>query len=150
MSEKNEPIFMTLSNDADGYLSAVQSAKDTLHIFKAQIEQLSVDDFACVKFYIPETRESLAGANIWLMNPFFEDGFCYAKPFELPNEFKWIQVGQWLKFSEVDILDWYILYNNGEMLGGYSLRYQRSILSDEGKAEFDQRVGVSKFIDQKW
>lgn len=54
-------------------------------------------------------RESLAGANIWLMNPFLKMDFVMQNHLNI-NEFKWIQVGQWLKFSEVDILDWYILY----------------------------------------
>ncbi|RZG77397.1 DUF2314 domain-containing protein [Acinetobacter sp. WCHAc060025] len=77
----------------------------------------------------------------------FEEGFCYAQPFELPKEFEWIHVGQWLKFAEEDLLDWYILSENGEMKGGYSLRYQRSLLLEDDKAEFDQHIGLSRFID---
>ena len=147
MSEMNEPVFMSLDAEVGGYQKAIELAKETLYIFKKQIEHLSHGDFACVKFYIPESKESLDGANIWLMRPFFEDGFCYAQPFELPKEFEWIQVGQWLKFAETDLLDWYILSEQGKMQGGYSLRYQRSQLSDDKKDEFDQHIGISKYID---
>lgn len=31
------------------------------------------------------------------------------------------------------------------MQGGYSLRYQRSLLPDSQKIEFDQHIGVSEF-----
>ena len=55
-------------------------------------------------------------------------------------------MGQWLKFAEKDVLDWYILSENGEMKGGYSLRYQRSLLLEDDQAEFDQRIGLSRFI----
>lgn len=146
MSNNNDPIFMNLDKKADGYQYAIQLAVDSLSIFKSQIEQLSKGDFACVKFYIPERKDASHGANIWLMNPFFEEEFCYAQPFELPKEFEWVQVGQWLKFAEKDVLDWYILSENGEMKGGYSLRYQRSLLLVDDQAEFDQRIGLSRFI----
>ncbi len=36
----------------------------------------------------------------FLMAPFFEDGYCFAQPFELPEEFTWVEVDQWLKFPE--------------------------------------------------
>ncbi|AYO53310.1 DUF2314 domain-containing protein [Acinetobacter wuhouensis] len=147
MSNKNDPIFMNLDKKVDGYENTIQLAVGSLSIFKSQIEQLSKGDFACVKFYIPEYQDASHGANIWLMSPFFEEGFCYAQPFELPKEFEWIHVGQWLKFAEEDLLDWYILSENGEMKGGYSLRYQRSLLLEDDKAEFDQHIGLSRFID---
>lgn len=147
MSSELEPKFMLINQEADSYLATVDTARESLYFFKENLEKLSEDDFTCVKFYIPESLDSEDGANIWLMMPFFEDNFCFAQLFELPEEFKWIQVGQWLKFSESDLLDWYILKSNGEMLGGYSLRYQRSKFSVEQQVEFDQHVGVKKFID---
>lgn len=147
MSSELEPKFILIDQEADSYLATIHTARESLYIFKENLEKLSEDDFACVKFYIPESLDSEDGANIWLMMPFFEDTFCFSQLFELPEEFKWIQVGQWLKFSESDLLDWYILKPNGEMLGGYSLRYQRSKLSVEQQEEFNQRIGVKKFID---
>lgn len=147
MEHEVQPQFMHLDPDADEYQSAVALAKQSLKHFKTYLDQLSENDFACVKFYIPERLGADQGANIWLISPFFEDGFCMARPFELPEEFEWIQVGQWLKLQESELLDWYIIFSNGEMAGGYSLRYQRSKLNEEQQAEFDQRIGVTKFID---
>ena len=147
MEREPQPEFMRLDHEADGYQSALALAKESLELFKANLDQLSEEDFACVKFYIPESLGADQGANIWLMSTFFECDFCIYRPFELPVEFEWIQVGQWLKLQESELLDWYILYGNGEMAGGYSLRYQRSKLDKEQQAEFDQRVGVTRFID---
>lgn len=147
MSSELEPKFILIDNEADAYVATIETARKSLHIFKENLKKISEGDFACVKFYIPVSLDSENGANIWLMTPFFEDNFCFARPFELPEEFKWIQIGQWLKFSESDLLDWYVLKQNGEMIGGYSLRHQRAQLSAEQQIEFDQRVGVTKFID---
>lgn len=147
MEGEAQPEFMHLDPDTDGYQLALDLARESLQQFKESLEHLPAEDFACVKFYLPEHLGADQGANIWLMSPFFEGDFCMARPFELPVEFEWIQVGQWLKLQESELLDWYILYSNGEMAGGYSLRYQRSKLNEQQQAEFDQRVGVTKFID---
>lgn len=82
MNNKNDPVFMNLDEVIDDYQLTIHLAQERLPIFKKQLEQLSKGDFACVKFYVPEKQEASSGANIWLMNPFFEDGFCYAQPFE--------------------------------------------------------------------
>ncbi|SDX89178.1 DUF2314 domain-containing protein [Acinetobacter kyonggiensis] len=147
MNSELEPQFMLVDHEADAYLATIKIARESLDIFKENLAKISEGDFACVKFYIPESQDSEEGANIWLMTPFFEDNFCFAQLFEVPEIFKWIQVGQWLKLSESEILDWYILKSTGEMFGGYSLRYQRSKLSPVQQVAFDQRVGVTRFVD---
>nr|WP_275891184.1 DUF2314 domain-containing protein [Acinetobacter ursingii] len=72
--------------------------------------------------------------------------FFYARVFELPSEFQWLKVGQWLKFEESTLLDWYILNENAEMEGGYSLKYQRSLLPENKWREFDEKIGIKGFI----
>ncbi len=146
MSSDEEPQFMTIKSDNSVYQKTIEDAQSSLNEFKTALENLPEDTYACVKFFIPENPESEEGANIWLMSPFFKDGYCCAQPFELPEEFTWIEVGQWLKFHEEDLMDWYLLTESGELKGGYSLRYQREHIPEEKRTEYDERIGVKKYL----
>ena len=137
---------MNISNDDSAFQKTIIDAQSTLPNFKEILTSLPDNTYSCVKVYLPESIDSNRGAYIWLMNPFFEEGFCYAQPFELPQEFTWIEVGEWIKFDEREIIDWYLLSNSGELRGGYSLRYQRSKISKEKKLEFDRRIGVKVYL----
>ena len=145
-AEKEEPQFMAVPENDEAFQKAVHDARSTINEFKQALENLPENVYACVKFFIPENPEGSEGANIWLMSPFFESGYCCAQPFELPEEFSWTEVGQWLKFPEEEILDWYLLSEAGELRGGYSLRVQRMFTPNEKQEEFDERIGVKKYL----
>ena len=136
---------MAVGSAGEDYQKTVEQARNQLEVFKAALTSLPETTYACVKFFIPESPESTDGAFLWLMSPVFEDGFCYAQPFELPKQFTWIKVGQWLKFAEADLLDWYLLTEAGELTGGFSLRYQRRKLAPDRRAAFDERIGVKTY-----
>lgn len=144
--EQEEPQFMSVAKDNSAFQKAVEDARASLNDFKSALDNLPDDVFACVKFYIPESEGSEHGANIWLMSPFFENGSCCAQPFELPEEFSWIKIGQWLKFPEEEILDWYLLSEGGDLHGGFSLRCQRELTPVEKRDEYDERIGVKKYL----
>ena len=141
-----EPQFMSIDKGNAKFKKATEDARSIIDIFKMALENLPQDVFACVKFYIPESQNSESGANIWLTQPFFESGSCLAQPFELPEEFTWIKVGQWLKFPEEDILDWYLLSDDGDLQGGFSLRCQREFIPIEKQTEYDERIGVKNYL----
>jgi len=141
-----EPLFMNIPKDNDAFKKAINDARSSIDIFKATLNNLPENVYACVKFYIPENPNVKDGANIWLMSPFFQDGYCCAQLFELPEEFTWIKVGQWLKFPEKDILDWYLLSEDGDLRGGFSLRCQREFTPTEKQTEFDKRIGVKNYL----
>lgn len=146
MEEFEDPQFMAVDSGSDEYQRTIDMAQETLWQFKAGLESLADEDFACVKFFIPESPESEKGAYLWLMHPFFEDGYCFARPFELPEEFQWLEVGQWIKLPEEALMDWYILTDSGDLTGGYSLRYQRELTPDNEKTQFDERIGVKNYL----
>ena len=145
-SGQEEPQFMSISKENSSFKKAIEDARSGLADLKVALEGLPEDVYACVKFYIPESEGAEDGANIWLMAPFFENGHCCAQPFELPEEFTWIKVGQWIKFPEEDILDWYLLSESGDLRGGFSLRCQRELTPIEKQAEFDERIGVKNYL----
>ncbi len=43
-------------------------------------------------------------------------------------------------------MDWYLLTESGDLSGGYSLRYQCSLMPDDKKAEYDNHVGVKSYL----
>ena len=141
-----EPQFMNISKNNIAVKKAIDDARSSIDIFKAALNNLPEDVYACVKFYIPEHQGAKDGGNIWLTEPFFDSGHCYAQPFELPEEFTWIKVGQWLKFPEKDILDWYLLSEAGNLKGGFSLRCQRELIPTEKQSEFDEKIGVKNYL----
>jgi uncharacterized protein YegJ (DUF2314 family) len=137
---------MGIRNNDAAFKQAILDAQHTLPEFKEALKNLPDNTHSCVKIYLPESPDSDKGAYIWLINPDFEDGFCYAQPFELPEEFTWIEVGEWIKFSAQEIIDWFLLTDSGELRGGYSLRYQKSKLPEEKQLEFDHRIGVKVYL----
>ncbi len=145
-SALEEPLFMNIDKGNASFKKAVEDARSSIDVFKSALEDLPEDVYACVKFYIPESQYAEDGANIWLTGPFFENGNCCAQPFELPEEFTWLKVGQWIKFPEEDILDWYLLSDDGDLKGGFSLRCQRELTPVEKRAEFDERIGVKNYL----
>tara|TARA_B100001778_G_scaffold323055_1_gene315986 strand:- start:299 stop:559 length:261 start_codon:yes stop_codon:yes gene_type:complete len=62
MEEFEEPQFMAVDSNSDEYQRTIDMAQETLGQFKAGLELLSDDDYACVKFFIPESPESEEGA----------------------------------------------------------------------------------------
>ena len=137
---------MAVDSKSDDFQRTIEQAHKNLHKFKDALEDLAEDTYAYVKFFIPESQESEDGAFLWLMHPFFEDGYCFAKPFELPEQFTWLTVGQWIKLPEESLMDWYLLTDSGDLSGGYSLRYQRNLTPDNQKAAFDERLGVKNYL----
>lgn len=146
MSNENEPTFTGVPSNSDEYQLTIKKARSTLNEFKEILLTIPDSSFACLKFFLPQEPESKNGAFIWLMNPQFEDGFCYATLFELPEEFEWIEVGQLLKLDENELIDWYILSDTGELRGGYSLRYQRSKLPKDKQNDYDNYIGVKTYL----
>jgi uncharacterized protein YegJ (DUF2314 family) len=146
MKTNEEPQFVNISNDDIAFKKTIIDAQSTLPNFKEILKNLPDNTYSCVKVYLPESTGSNQGAYMWLMNPYFEERFCYAQPFELPKELTWIEVGQWIEFDEKEIMDWYLLNDSGELRGGYSLRYQRSLIAEEKKLEFDRRICVKVYL----
>ncbi|MFX1238705.1 MAG: DUF2314 domain-containing protein [Promethearchaeota archaeon] len=60
---------------------------------------------------------------------------------------EYLSMGQWIKFPFDDIMDWYLLSDSGELEGGFSFCYQRSLLTPENRAKFDEYIGVEKYLE---
>lgn len=68
----------------------------------------------------------------------------WASIFEIPPEFTSYKVGDEVDVPETAVLDW-MLNQDGVLHGGFSLRYQRSLLPEEKRAEFDRHIGVVRY-----
>jgi uncharacterized protein YegJ (DUF2314 family) len=68
----------------------------------------------------------------------------HASVFEIPPEFKGYREGDELEVPETAVVDW-MVNRDGVLHGGFSLRYQRSLLPEGQRAEFDQHIGVLRY-----
>ncbi len=147
MEEKDEPQFMVIDETNQEFQESIKKARRTLEYFQQRILKIGEEWTGAVNIFIPDAPESKEGLYIWLANPIFENDSCTALIFEIPKEVKYLSEGQWIKFPIEDIVDWYLLSESGELEGGFSLRYQRELLPPEERSDFDELIGVRKFID---
>ena len=143
-NEANEPMMSSLDSNDIGYKNSLEKSHQELPYFIEKIKTLNHEEIACVKIYIPQNEDE--GGYFWLINPEFKNNNCKATIFEIPQEFGNLKPGMHLDFQIKEIQDWFILYNNGDMEGGYTLRHQRSTLPKGKREEFDIHMGVKKYI----
>ncbi|MBN1800023.1 MAG: DUF2314 domain-containing protein [Candidatus Lokiarchaeota archaeon] len=147
MEEKDEPQFMVIDETSQEFQETIIKAKNTLGYFKQKLLKIGEEWTSAVNIFIPEAPDSEEGLYIWLANPIFEGDSCTALIFELPKEVEYLSEDQWIKFPIEDIVDWYLLSDSGELEGGFSLRYQRELLSPDKRSDFDELIGVKRFLD---
>ena len=59
-----------------------------------------------------------------------------------PRATREVKLNDTILIDPARITDW-MYYDNGKLMGGYSVKYERSKLSAEEKAEFDKQYNVS-------
>ena len=121
LKKKNldEPLFASVDEESEEYQKVIEKAQEILNYFGEKLSNLADNYTICVKTFIPEYSGSDDGINLWLIDSFFENKFCNAEIFEIPEEFQYLKVGQRIIFQNTAIKDWYILSDSGELEGGY-------------------------------
>ena len=140
MSE--EPQFMAVNSKTPAYQQTIAAAQSTLTEFRTLVpELLGTMAFPSVK---TELRSGEDRAFIWLtVEGLSETGFI-ASIFEIPCEFSDLAVGDKIEVHNEAVLDW-MYHDNGTIHGGFSLRYQRSLLPPEEQAAFDAHIGATDY-----
>lgn len=140
----DEPIFMAIRGSDPAFQQTVRDAQASLPEFRRLLKsEHAAQWYPCVKTRVTAGEES---AFIWLsVVEVLPSGFV-ASVFEIPGEFEGIRVGDEIQVADTDVMDW-MINRDGELLGGFSLRYQRSKLPPDKRAEFDEHVGVSKYAE---
>ena len=91
-----------------------------------------------------EIRQGDNQAFMWLSNVRKSGTGFVAEFFEIPHTFTEYAVGDQFEIAEGSVLDW-MVNDNGVLHGGFSIRYQRSGLSADELAAYDEYIGVTEY-----
>lgn len=123
-----------------GYQATIESARNSLHDFRELIPRF--DPWSIM--VKTELNDGHGRAFVWLSNTRpTETGFT-AELFEVPDAISGFAVGQSFDIPVDSVLDW-MINDNGELHGGFSLRYHRSSLTPKEQADFDTHIGVTHY-----
>lgn len=138
------PKFHQIRSSNADYQKTIQDACATLDRFRHMLPDDGTPRFdAMVKTEIIEGDNR---AFMWLSNTRRSGSGFVAEFFEVPQTFTQRKPGDSLEIPEDAVLDW-MINDNGVMYGGYSIRYQRSQLPEDERAEFDAYIGVTRYAD---
>lgn len=140
------PRINQIRDTDPAYQQTIRDAHATLGQFRDMLPADGSPRFdAMVKTLIKEGKHH---ANMWLCNARIagKGGKDFvAELFEISDVFKKHQVGDEVKVSEKALLDW-MVNDNGVLHGGYSIRYYRSTLPEDERAEYDEHIGVVQYV----
>ena len=83
-------------------------------------------------------------ANLWLLVVGLDGADFAGKFVDLPPEFTSFAPDDLVRVGEADVLDW-MVNDDGDLHGGFSLRLQRSQLPLEQRAGYDEFIGVRRY-----
>ena len=138
----DEPLFMALRDSDPAFQQTVRDAQASLAEFRRHLQSSQAAEwYPCVKTRLTAGKET---AFVWLLVVGVTRSGFVASVFEIPPEFKGMQIGDEVQVSDNEVMDW-MVNQNGVLHGGFSLRYQRSLLPPEKHAWYDQHIGVSEY-----
>ncbi|HEX8472766.1 MAG TPA: DUF2314 domain-containing protein [Pyrinomonadaceae bacterium] len=138
----DEPLFIAIRDSDPAFQQTVRDAQASLAEFRHYLQSSqAAEGYPCVKTRLTSGKET---AFVWLLAVRATPSGFIASVFEIPPEFKGIQVGDMVEVSDDGVMDW-MVNQNGVLHGGFSLRYQRSLLPPEKHAWYDQHIGVSEY-----
>lgn len=132
-----------MSDDAAADEQAVRSAQSNLAVLREFCDLPNAAEFnPCVRLVVSDGE---ASADLWLRVIALDgDGFVAAFD-EVPPELTGFAPGDAIPVAAADVLDW-MVNDDGDLHGGYSLRLERSRLPAEERAGFDQALGARRYV----
>jgi len=131
------------SADAD-YQKTIQDARASLGRFREMLP-----DDGSPRFDAMVKTEVIEGDNrafMWLLNTRTSGSGFVAEFFEIPPSLAPRKVGDSLQIAEESVMDW-MVNDNGVLHGGYSIRYHRSQLPEDERADYDAYIGVTRYAE---
>jgi len=140
-TKRHEAVVIDNPSDDPAMLNAEKKARETLGQFRLQMKA-HPEINPMIKIRIEDINTS---SRMWLFVDKVEaDGF-EAHLFEVPSNFEKYQAGDSFSVKDKDILDW-MLNNNGEVYGAYTIRVLRNEMSKKERKKMDEYMGVEKFL----
>jgi uncharacterized protein YegJ (DUF2314 family) len=136
-SERSEPMFMAFKDGDPEMIDCVRSAQNTLSWFLTRFDSSHEFGTFLIKKRIEDGDEH---AFLWLQLRTVREDKLDAIVFEAPPEFPHYQAGTTIEVARNDVLDW-AQVRHGALVGGHSLRLQRSKVPREKQRYYDLYSG---------
>ena len=134
--------FSYVKSSDDEYKKTISMAQETLSDFRELMQEREQNDiFPLVKVLLEEPQYR---AFMWLTVTSYSETEFEVEIFELPSDFAEYKVGDSLCIKNNEIQDW-MINDDGVLFGGFSLRYNRSTMSEQEQVTFDEHLGVNEY-----
>lgn len=134
--------FKILSEEEKMFLS-IEKAKNTLHYFVKVIINPTQNQ---ANFSIKaKLKDNLKEENLWINNVKYDNGIFEGIVGNYPKVIKNVKFGSVIRVNIDDVIDWMFI-DNKRLIGGYSIRVARSIMSEQDRNKFDKSLFF--FIDE--
>lgn len=136
-----EPEIYELGSDDKIMNDAIDSAIQTLHLFKAALQSGadSLEAFCLkVKYSMPDDYNE----HIWVSDIRLEDSVYTGYIGNTPNVITEVKLGDFVRIRPERISDWMYLANN-KLRGGFTIKAIRNKLSPQERTAFDAENGFT-------
>lgn len=138
----DEPMQAPADDEAPEVRQAAETARAKLHLFREFCElPNSADLNPCVLVRVADDQ---AAADLWLPVVALDGDSFAVTVAEVPDGFTGAAPGDVLLVPPADVRDW-VVNDDGDLFGGYTLRLTRAALPPEEQAAYDQSLGVRKY-----
>lgn len=136
-----EPLFMAIPQNDPDALTGVERARATTGYFLSHF--LSTQEYGHHLMKV-ELRDGQQSAFFWARLEKAEGRTLTVRLFEMPPQFTSYRAGQLITIDVAEVFDWSII-KSGTLIGGFSMRLQRSKLPAEKRRWFDLYTGTLSY-----
>jgi uncharacterized protein YegJ (DUF2314 family) len=132
-----EPEYFQAQNEHAEMHRAVITARKTVRLFVTALQHPTPGktDFQVKKPFIQGTHVE----HIWLSDVQWDGHRFQGRVDNRPHDIQGLKVGQLVSVNPNEISDW-MYVDNGNLVGGYTIRVHYNELSPEQKQEFDRKA----------
>jgi uncharacterized protein YegJ (DUF2314 family) len=138
--EHDEPTFIALRADDPELARCKERAQRSLKLFLQLYAEYKTNISVYFAFKTP-VSDGENTARLWYSFAGEKDGALLGEHFELPPQLK---DKKNVEIQPSALEDW-MINDHGVLYGGFSIRYQRSLLPEKQRASFDRYTGVSRY-----
>jgi hypothetical protein len=136
-SKRTLPLFLDLA--ASGGFSSTRCAVKVPFLDRSATAEPALVCTSATESEFPGNRI----CHLWLIVTSVLEDLVFCSVFEAPDELQ-LKPGTSFVVTRESIEDW-MIYQGGEVLGGYSLRVIRNRLGVEARKKFDAHSGIVQF-----
>ncbi|MEW4455125.1 DUF2314 domain-containing protein [Bremerella sp. JC817] len=137
------PKFRQINSNDDAYKQTVIDAQKSLDTFRAMLPADGSHRMdAMIKFRFTDGDFS---AFMWLFSTRLDERGFAAVFFEVPEQVTSVEVGDEAVVTPDEVIDW-MVNDDGNLHGGFSIRYQRERMPEAERAAYDEYIGVQRYL----